>query len=73
MRKDSQEKMILRHLDSGLGLTPIQALSFFGCFRLAAVIHKLKKKGHNITTKMVEKDGKHYAKYHLVGWTNAGI
>lgn len=72
-RKETQENMILKHLDTGVGITPIQALTFFGCFRLAAVIHKLKKKGHKITTKIVEKDGKSYAKYHLVGWTNGGV
>jgi len=51
---ESQNKEIRKHLESGNSLTPLDALSLFGCFRLGARIHDLKHKfGLNIKTEIV--------------------
>ena len=38
---ESQCSAILEHLKKGLSITPLEALSLCGCFRLAARIHDL--------------------------------
>ena len=66
MTTKSQSAMILEYLKEGNGITPIDALNLFGCFRLGARIADLKKLGYNIVTEMVAVgDGKRVAKYHL--------
>lgn len=55
----SQSKQILKHLEDGNSITPIEALSLFGCFRLAARVKDLRDEGHNIHT--INEDG--HAKY----------
>ena len=47
-------------------ITAMDALRLFGCFRLAARIKDLKDYGHIITTHIVQKNGKKFAKYVLV-------
>lgn len=42
---DSQNAQILDHLKTGKEISPIDALNLFGCFRLSARIHDLKKSG----------------------------
>jgi hypothetical protein len=44
----------------------MDALNNYGCFRLAARINDLRMDGHKIHTEIARKDGKRYAKYHLV-------
>ncbi len=62
----SQAIEILRALQAGQKLTPIEALNRFGCFRLGARIYDLKKQGFSIKSKMVEtQDGKRVAEYSL--------
>lgn len=63
--KTTQNTHILKALEEGARLTPIDALRRFGCFRLGARIADLKKAGHKIVTKMVSKDGKRFAEYRL--------
>lgn len=67
MTKISQNNKILKKLiDVGIeGLSPQEALSEFGCFRLAARIKDLKNAGHNIENKGREY-GKQYAIYVLI-------
>jgi hypothetical protein len=60
----TQEQWILDRLKIG-PLTPIEALEGSGCLRLAARIEDLRRKGHEITTEMVEKNGKRFARYRL--------
>ena len=64
-RQSSQAQLIFQHLKRGYAITPLEALNKFGCFRLAAVIHTLRKKGHHITTDFVVKGDKHFARYKL--------
>ena len=61
-----QANMILKHLETGASLSPIEALQNMGVFRLAARIEELRKKGHNILTENVKKNGKEFARYTLV-------
>ena len=66
MERDSQCKKILKYLQEGHSITPIDALNLFRCFRLGARIADIKNMGYNIVTEMVVVgDGKRVAKYHL--------
>lgn len=63
--------MVLKHLENHGSITPMDALEEYRCFRLAAVIFRLRKDGHNIIT--VEEQGRNkfgqrvrYARYRLV-------
>ena len=61
---------ILKHLETYWEITQLDALALYSCMRLSAVIHELKKKGHNIETEMVLGKNKfdryiRYAKYLL--------
>lgn len=62
---------ILQHLEEYGSIEPIAALDLYGCFRLAARISDLRRRGHVIRTEIVEsEDGKRWARYCLQGdWT----
>lgn len=65
---DSQCSAILEHLKKGLSITPLEALSLCGCFRLAARIHDLRhKQGHDniVTERVLTSSGKYVAQYRL--------
>lgn len=64
--KQSQNAAILADLKRGIRITPLDALGNYGCFRLSARIYDLTREGHNIATKLVSANGKHWAEYHLV-------
>jgi hypothetical protein len=62
----TQQQKVLRHLESGREITPLDALEQYGCFRLSAVIWNLRDEGYNIKTKRVSnKYGKTFASYKL--------
>jgi hypothetical protein len=63
--KRTQSAMIIDWLAAGRGLTPLQALRKFGCFRLAARVSDLRSNGHAIETRRVTKNGATYAEYRL--------
>ena len=64
--KLTQTERIAATLLKGRTLTPIQALNQFGCFRLGARIHDLKKRGLNIRKELIyTPDGARVAKYKL--------
>jgi hypothetical protein len=46
----SQKAQVLQALQAGRELTPLDALSYFGCFRLAARVAELRAEGHPIET-----------------------
>ena len=62
----SQTKTILKYLQEGNTISPLEALEKFGCFRLGARIWELKDQGFNIQPTMVKNNGKHFASYKLV-------
>jgi hypothetical protein len=63
----SHKKKILKWLEQGKGITPLDALKEFKCLRLGARIYDLRKDGYDIETKMIEDDNdeKTYACYFL--------
>ena len=65
---ESQNRMILGHLKEFKSITSLDALSEFGCFRLAARIKDLRDAGHHIHTEMVElpRGGQRIAEYTLI-------
>jgi len=62
----TQKQQILSYLEKGKAITPIQALSKFGCFRLSARISDLRNDGLNIATKYVTIKGKTFASYSII-------
>ena len=65
MNGKTQNDAILEHLKAGKPITPLEALSLYGCFRLGARCFELKQQGHAIISKMVEINGKRVAEYRL--------
>ena len=62
----TQAQVILDHLLSGKPLTALDALNEYGCFRLAARVHELRRAGHDIKEVMVSsKAGKRHASYFI--------
>ena len=65
-RRPTQANRILAHLRAGNRLTAIEALERFGCFRLAARIHELRREGWNVQERTVQtRGGKRVAEYSL--------
>jgi hypothetical protein len=56
-------KQILQYLHKRKSITPLDALTLFGCMRLAARIQDLRDEGHKILTHMEKHNGKKYARY----------
>lgn len=69
MKDKSQQQKILSYLLKGYRITPLEALSKFGCLRLGARIWNLKHMGHKIEREMVDdiENGKRYASYFIAG------
>ena len=61
----TQDEMCLEYLYRYGYITPWNALIAFKCFRLSAVIFRLRADGHNIRTD-INDSGKRYAIYTLV-------
>ncbi len=62
----SQKNEILKALQKGRHITPLDALAEWGCMRLGGRCHELRKAGHNISTDIVKSsNGKRYASYWL--------
>ena len=54
----SQNKQIADYLNKGKKLTTIDALTKFGCFRLASRINDLRNEGMKISTKIITLENK---------------
>jgi len=62
----TQTTQILDALKRGEKLTPMDALTRFGCFRLGARIYDLKREGHTIVTERITTpNGAKVARYSL--------
>lgn len=76
-RSKTQDEAVLEALVRGARLTAIVALEAFGCFRLAAVVHRLRNAGWRIISDQVsyQKDGqyKRYVAYRLDAKQNAAM
>lgn len=61
----SHEKQIFNHLKSGKSITAIEALSLYGCLRLAARIEEIRNDGFPVQSKIISQNGKRFARYSL--------
>ena len=61
--QQTQLEAVSDYLVDGKAITPLEALNLFGCMRLAAIIHILRKEGMPIKTERFGKAG--YARYSL--------
>ena len=62
----SQNKQIAAYLNKGKKLTTLDALSKFGCFRLASRINDLRNEGMKISTKIIKlENNKQIAQYSI--------
>ena len=66
MKTEAQNNQILKYLQTGKSLTPMDALQKFVCFRLGARIYDLKRDGHSIVSQMVDVGEKRVARYSLI-------
>lgn len=48
----TQKELILEHLQKQKKINPLEALRLYGCYRLGAIIFKLKREGHSIITEL---------------------
>ena len=65
-RRDTQRKKIREHILGGKSITAIEALELCGCFRLAAVIYRIKNDDNlPVKTMMVSDGKKRFARYYL--------
>lgn len=62
---ESQSAEILRHLQRGRSISPLEALRKFGSLRLGARIWDLKQEGHDIVRQWETDGEKRYARYSL--------
>ena len=54
-KKETQRKKVKKWLKAGKRITPLEALRWFGCMRLSAVIHSLRHEDDMyIVTKIVK-------------------
>ena len=63
--KPSQCQMIIAHLEQGKALTVAEALQIYGIYALSQRIGELKRRGIDIQSEMVERNGKRFAEYRL--------
>jgi hypothetical protein len=61
----TQNDVIRAALLAGRSLTPLDALSEFGCFRLAARVADLRREGLPIECVSETANGKRFARYYL--------
>ena len=65
MKETTQKAIILAELKDGKTITALEAFKLCGSLRLSSIIFDLREEGYNITTTMVERNGKHIAEYSL--------
>jgi len=56
---------VFAHLKKGKTITSWQAFELFRATRLADIVFKLRSRGYDITTFLIESNGTRYAKYKL--------
>lgn len=65
MKETTQKAIIHAELKDGKTVTALEAFKLCGSLRLSSIIFILRDEGYNITTTMVERNGKHIAEYSL--------
>lgn len=62
MNKSKKVEKVLQNKS----ITSLEAFEKFRATRLADIVYKMRKRGHNITTEMVEINGIRFAKYRMI-------
>ena len=57
MKKITKKDKVLAHLMNGKSITPMEALTEYGSFRLGAIIFDLRAEGHKIDTEIAKGTG----------------
>tara|TARA_R100001163_G_C5031680_1_gene171740 strand:+ start:176 stop:373 length:198 start_codon:yes stop_codon:yes gene_type:complete len=57
MKKTTKKDKVLAHLMNGKPITPMEALTEYGSFRLGAIIFDLRAEGHKINTEIAKGSG----------------
>lgn len=66
IQKQSQTDQIVDYMLAGNTITALIALNLFQCFRLAARIADIKRRGYDVVTMMeTNENGKRYAVYKI--------
>ena len=63
---ETQKEAILRLLQSGKTITPLEALNLYGCYRLGARIWDLRNEGYVIRSENVKQGKKTFSSYKLI-------
>ena len=61
----TKKQQILNHLKSGKTITSMEAIELYKVTRLAAVVHTLKKEGHQIESENVKGNNGNYSIYKM--------
>jgi hypothetical protein len=61
----TQEQAILKYMKTVGPITPMEALRYFGCFRLSARILELRQEGHTIDSTIIKRGRSHVAQYSI--------
>ena len=64
-KKVSKSNRLLKHMLTGRTINGRQALARFGIYRLSAIIFDWRKKGFEIETNMIKRNGDTYAVYKM--------
>jgi GTP1/Obg family GTP-binding protein len=68
IRSNSVQKQVLEALRQGDSLTSVEAWRRWGITRLASIIHRLRRAGHEVVTvKRLAANGSLYAEYSMHG------
>ena len=67
--KDSQNKRLLEHLQKGNKVTPLNAWSMLGIYRLSARVFDLRDSGHEIKTKRIEVENAQGEKFNVAEYS----
>jgi hypothetical protein len=69
MKTQTQKEMIFNYLKTGGAITQIEALKWFGCFRLADVIYKIEKQtGLIVDRRLIGRRSVYGVKYFSQYW-----
>lgn len=61
----TQRENILKYIQEHGSITPMEAWTEFGCYRLSGRIFELRQQGWNINTEQMFSNGKVFARYVL--------
>lgn len=70
---ESKQNLVLRALLQGEKLTGLQILVRFGAYRASSIMHRLRRRGYDIKTVMVNENNDTYGVYYIPDINNPKI